>query len=321
VTESGETGEDRAAPGQDLWCRLERDGERVVGVGLMHPDGKVLVFYPAERFGAQLVKRMQTGHIRARLSAARFDGGRTLRLKDESGRIVFSEDLPGATDAKAPLPAPETVLVPAGRLAVRTADGTAWAIEVASFRIGRTPVTNREYGPFLDSGRAAAPPWWSDPQFRAPLQPVVGVTWGEAMAYCEWIAETAGGRWRLPTEAEWEFAAGGGLAAPKTAWGESIPPGEIPAGPIAGPWETGRGTPNGFGLCDPGTMVHEWCLNWFEPEPLPSASGVPAHRRRASRGGSWRHEIRWSSPSALSSLPPDYRYSDFGFRVLRERDR
>lgn len=218
---------------------------------------------------------------------------------------------------------PEIVAVPGGRLVLPDSNGSNRTVEIAPFRIGRTPVTNREYAPLLAAGRVKAPPWWSDPDFRAPLQPVTGVSWNEAVTFCAWLAETAGGRWRLPTEAEWEFAAGGGLASPKTAWGESIPPGEIPAGPIAGPWKTGRGTPNGFGLCDPGTMVHEWCSNWFEPEPLPSASAsrVPARRRRASRGGSWRHEIRWSSPSARSSLPPDYRYSDFGFRVLRERDR
>lgn len=188
------------------------------------------------------------------------------------------------------------------------------AVPGKDFRLGRTPVTNREYAPFVERGRAAAPPWWSDPDFSSPQQPVVGVTWNEAMAFCEWLSESAGGRWRLPSEAEWEFAACGGLVAPATAWGEKIPPGEVPEGPgpLKGPWEAGKGTPNGYGLCDMGTIVHEWCLEWRLPETAP---GLP---RRASRGGSWRHEIRWSAPSAKSSLPPDYRYSDFGFRVLCE---
>jgi formylglycine-generating enzyme len=214
---------------------------------------------------------------------------------------------------------PETVPIPAGKLEIRPADGSPQTVQIASFSIGRMPVTNREYAPFLAAGRAQAPPWWTDPDFRAPGQPVVGVTWDDAMEFCAWLSETAGGRWRLPTETEWEFAASGGLALPRTAWGETIPPGEIPEGPIAGPWEAGRGTPNGYGLFDAGTIVHEWCLNWHEPDPAVSASprGLPA--RRASRGGSWRHRIRWSSPSARTSLPPDYRYSDYGFRVLRER--
>jgi formylglycine-generating enzyme required for sulfatase activity len=136
------------------------------------------------------------------------------------------------------------------------------------------------------------------------------VTWEEAAAYCAWLGERAEGRWRLPTEAEWEHAACGGLVAPLTAWGDTIPAGEIPQGRIAGPWEAGRGTPNGYGLLDMGTIVHEWCLDWAEGRPGPP--------RRASRGGSWRHEIRWSSPAARSSLPPGFRYSDYGFRVLRE---
>jgi formylglycine-generating enzyme required for sulfatase activity len=213
---------------------------------------------------------------------------------------------------------PETVPIPAGRLVLPEESGARRAIAIAPFRIGRCPVTNREYAPLVASGRAAAPPWWTDPDFRSPLQPVVGVTWNEAMDFCEWLAETAGGTWRLPTEYEWELAACGGLEAPKTAWGETIPPGEIPDGPIAGPWEAGRGTPNAYGLCDAGTIVHEWCLNRREPEVAGPPESAP--ERRASRGGSWRHRIRWSSPSAKSSLRPDSRYSDFGFRVLRESD-
>jgi formylglycine-generating enzyme required for sulfatase activity len=174
-------------------------------------------------------------------------------------------------------------------------------------------VTNREYAPFLALGRTPEPPWWRDPRFSAGGLPVVGVSWDDAIAFCAWLSETAGGVWRLPSEAEWEYAACGGLVAPATAWGETLPRGEIPQGSLEGPWESGRGTPNGYGLCDMGTIVHEWCRNWREPIPPP-----PARARRASRGGSWRHAVRWSAPSAESSLPPDFRYSDYGFRVLRE---
>lgn len=213
-----------------------------------------------------------------------------------------------------PAVVPATVVVPAGRLETMGSDGTSRVLPIDSFRLGRTPVTNREYAPFVAAAGALTPPWWNDPDFCAPEQPVVGVTWPEATAYCGWLSECGGGRWRLPTEAEWEFAACGGLVAPRTAWGDAIPPEEIPEGPITAPWQTGRGTPNRYGLLDIGTIVHEWCLDWREglrPGATP---------RRASRGGSWRHEIRWSSPGATSSLPPDCRYSDFGFRVLHEID-
>ena len=189
-----------------------------------------------------------------------------------------------------------TVAVPAGP-------------SVSAFRAGRTPVTHAEYAAFVESGRAPAPPWWLDPAFAAADQPVVGVTWFEAADFAAWLSEQTGERWRLPTEADWEHAARGGLVGAATAWGDALPDGEIPERPLAGPWPAGRGQPNGYGLCDIGTIVHEWCLDWFDA----------AETRRVSRGGSWRHHVRWSKPEARSSLPPGYRYADYGFRVLRER--
>ena len=210
---------------------------------------------------------------------------------------------------------PRMIRIPGGRIEPGQITAGVRVVEIVSFEMGKTAVTNREYAPFLEATGTEPPPWWNDPDFRASLQPVVGVTWDEASAYCQWLGRAAGERWRLPTEAEWEFAACGGLVAPKTAWGEAVPPGEVPEGPLAGPWEAGRGTPNGYGLFDMGTIVHEWCADWREPAEAGAPSSI---RRRASRGGSWRHRIRWSSPSAKSSLPPDYRYSDYGFRVVRE---
>jgi len=183
------------------------------------------------------------------------------------------------------------------------------SVEVVGFRLGRTPVTNAQYAPFLATGRASTPPWWNDPACCAPDQPVVGVTWSEACAYAAWLAEVVGDAWRLPTEAEWERAARGGLEQAATPWGDTLPAGEVPDGPLSGPWPAGRGTPNGYDLLDVGTIVHEWCLDWYDPE---------ACTRRASRGGSWRHHVRWSSPAARSSLPPESRYADYGFRVLLE---
>jgi formylglycine-generating enzyme required for sulfatase activity len=196
-------------------------------------------------------------------------------------------------------------------------------VEVSPFHIGRTPVTTLAYARFLATGRAEAPPWWSDPAFWAPEQPVVGVSWFDAMAYCSWLSRTVGGRWRLPTEAEWERAARGGLASAATAWGPALPPGEVPEGPLNGPWRVGQGTPNGYGLFDMATIVHEWCLDWYRADsyragPVRNPRGPAEGERRASRGGSWRHRVRWSSPAGRSSLLPSMRYADYGFRVMRE---
>jgi formylglycine-generating enzyme required for sulfatase activity len=177
------------------------------------------------------------------------------------------------------------------------------------FRLGLTPVTNAEYAPFVASARAEPPPWRLDPAFAALDQPVVGVTLFEASGFADWLSVETGARWRLPSEAEWEHAARGGLVGAPTAWGRELPPGEVPDGPLDGPWPVGRGTANRYGLYDMGTIVHEWCLDWHDPE---------SRTRRASRGGSWRHHVRWSSPSARSSLPPGFRYADYGFRVLQE---
>ena len=190
------------------------------------------------------------------------------------------------------------------------------AVEVPAVRVGRTPVTREQYAPFLRT-HGEEPPWWRDPAFGAPDQPVVGVTWFEAMAFAEWL----GRAWRLPTEAEWEWAARGGLVGAPTAWGDAVPPGEVPEGPLDSPWRVGRGTPNGYGLLDMGTIVHEWCLDWYHPgyyadSPDADPRGPEEGERRASRGGSWRHHVRWSPPAARSSLPPAFRYADYGFRVV-----
>jgi formylglycine-generating enzyme required for sulfatase activity len=199
----------------------------------------------------------------------------------------------------------------------------AHVVHVGAFRLGRTPVTRAQYEPFLHTGAVEAPPWWRDPAFADQAQPVVGVTWFDACAYAAWLGATAGGRWRLPTEAEWERAARGGLEDAPTAWGRALPDGEVPAGPLAAPWPTGRGRPNGYGLFDAGTIVHEWCLDWYaaayyQIAPPENPRGPDEGERRASRGGSWRHHVRWSPPAARSSLPPEFRYADYGFRVLLE---
>ena len=196
-------------------------------------------------------------------------------------------------------------------------------VEVGAFHMGLTPVTRAQYAPFLEDGGVPPPPWWSDPAFAAPDQPVVGITWFDAVAFAEWLSRRHGATWRLPTEAEWERAARGGLEQAATAWGDALPAGEVPEGELRAPWPVARGTANAFGLYDAGTIVHEWCADWYAPEdymqaPRRDPRGPEEGERRSSRGGSWRHHVRWSPPSARSSLPPAFRYADYGFRLVRE---
>lgn len=224
--------------------------------------------------------------------------------------------------------APAVVGVPGGRFAMGSAqgrpdEGPVHEVEVAAFQLGRTPVTRAQYADFVRAAGVAPPPWWGSAAFSAPDHPVVGITWDDAVSYADWLSDTIGGRWRLPSEAEWERAARGGLEHAATAWGDAIPPHEVPSGELRGPWTVGRGTPNGYGLLDIGTVVHEWCLDWYGADyyraaPRADPRGPAEGIRRSSRGGSWRHHVRWSPPSARSSLPPSYRYADYGFRVLLE---
>ena len=223
---------------------------------------------------------------------------------------------------------PSTLFVPGGRFLMGSEEGRpderpVHEVEVRPLRVGRTPVTNMEYAWFLASGRVPAPPWWKDAGFWDPEQPVVGVTWFEAAAYCHWLGETLGGRWRLPTEAEWEHAARGGLEGAPTAWGHEVPHGEVPEPPLSGPWSVGRGTANGYGLLDVGSIVHEWCHDWYGADAYRTTRrydprGPETGEKRASRGGSWRRHVRDVPPSSRGGLLPLTRSAEFGIRVVRE---
>jgi hypothetical protein len=77
-----------------FWCRVEEEGGSVSRVYVMHPNGEILFSYPREHFEGRLVRRMQAGQIRARLSYGEGAGRGILLFVDESGGIVCSEDVP-----------------------------------------------------------------------------------------------------------------------------------------------------------------------------------------------------------------------------------
>jgi formylglycine-generating enzyme required for sulfatase activity len=191
---------------------------------------------------------------------------------------------------------------------------------VDPFALGRFQVTNAEYATFLKASGHPEPPCWTDPALSDPNQPVVAVTWNDAASYCGWLGRVTDRRYRLPTEAEWEFAARGGAEGRRYPWGDAELDRHRRGGPAAGPDPVGRSTPNAYGLYDMCENVHEWCSDWFAADyyarsPARNPGGPQSGSRRVSRGGSWRHQIRFSRCAARSSIPPGLQYADYGFRI------
>ena len=221
---------------------------------------------------------------------------------------------------------PEMIAIPAGEFLMGCEMGAAnerpaHRVWVDSFAIGRTAVTNRLYRFFLEETGRLAPAGFSDARFDHPDQPVTSVSWFDSAAYCVWLRERTGKLYRLPTEAEWERAARSGLDGKLYTWGDEPPQSQPHYAELwlTGPEPVGKRPPNGFGLHDISENVHEWCADWYEAgyyatSPVSNPQGAPTGVRRASRGGSWRHQIKISRVAARSSLPPEYQYADYGFR-------
>jgi sulfatase modifying factor 1 len=197
---------------------------------------------------------------------------------------------------------------------------------VDAFAMAPTQVTVASFRRFLEATGNVPPPFWKDANFSHPEQPVVAVSWHEAVAYCHWLSSSTDVEFSLPTEAQWERAARGGAEENLFPWGDE-PPTSRPGYHVqwtTGPEPVGQSVPNAYGLFEMCENVHEWCSDWFAPDyyrvspdlnPLGPSTGV----RKASRGGSWRHQIKISRCSARSSIPPEFQYADYGFRVVAKR--
>jgi formylglycine-generating enzyme required for sulfatase activity len=211
----------------------------------------------------------------------------------------------------------DLILIPGGEFLMGQNDGRdeerpVHRVVVAPFYLCRYQVTEEE---FRGAGQAGRP---------APL-PATNVSWFDAVEYCARLSKETGLRLRLPTEAEWEFAARGGLSQKLFPWGDE--PAQSRSNYtdrwVEGPEPIATSAPNGYGLFDMCENVHEWCSDWYDPRyyessPVENPRGPETGARRASRGGAWRHHIKIARCAARSSIPPEFRYADYGFRVAAD---
>lgn len=223
----------------------------------------------------------------------------------------------------------ERVVVPEGAFLMgasgrRDNEAPVHRVLIRAFEMAVTPVTNAAYRRYLADTDTDPPPWLDAPGFDADEQPVVGVNWTQARAYCSWLSDSSGVAIRLPTEAEREKAARGGVDGGVFPWGDEAHGGghERIEGPLPSPDPVASTPPNGYGLYNMADTVHEWCLDAYHehfyavsPDRDPCAFGG---ERRVARGGSWRHQTVVTPCSARASLPPAFHYSDFGFRWVVE---
>lgn len=211
----------------------------------------------------------------------------------------------------------EMVLIPAGEFQMGASNSNndefpVHNVYLDAYYMDKHEVTNAQYKKFMDAVGHQAPKCWNDPNFNAPNQPVVGVSWYDAKAYADWAGK------RLPTEAEWEKAARGGLIGKKYPWGDTLTHDNANDDGIGGKdiWEytspVGSFAPNGYGLYDMAGNVCEWCSDWYSVNyyinlPKQNPMGPNSGKSKVFRGGSWFAFIV-EGYGDLNSLRVAYRY-------------
>jgi formylglycine-generating enzyme required for sulfatase activity len=193
-------------------------------------------------------------------------------------------------------------------------------VHVPEFYMGRYPVTNEEYGRFLEANPSMDEPGeWSNRKFNQPRQPVVGVSWHDAKKFAAWAGLA------LPSEAQWEYACRAGTASEyytgdkeddldRAGWYDKNSGGQT--------HPVGEKEPNGFGLYDMHGNVWEWCEDhWhdnYKGSPVDGSAWVDKQSgsaARVMRGGSWG-VVAVNCRSAFRGRDgPHGRFVSFGFRL------
>ncbi|QUN27379.1 formylglycine-generating enzyme family protein [Cupriavidus sp. KK10] len=193
------------------------------------------------------------------------------------------------------------------------------------FAIGRYEVTVEQWNACADAGGCQRVPTIADSPKTAPAR---DVSWDDAQQYVAWLSKTTGKTYRLPTEAEWEYAARGGTASAYW-WGDQMRKGNANCKDCGDPWSqdapaaVGTFAANPYGLHDVNGSVWEWVADCWHS----TYKGAPADGRvwnenacgaRVIRGGSWREGASYMVSSTRFKYSPSVRQSQNGFRVARD---
>jgi formylglycine-generating enzyme required for sulfatase activity len=188
-------------------------------------------------------------------------------------------------------------------------------VHVASFWMDRAPVTVGQYARYLKETEAAPPKFWGDADTGGEDQPVVGVSWHEALAFANWAGKT------LPTEAEWEFAARG-QENRRYPWG-NLPPDRNRCNfdnnlglPTFTMMHEEGATPEG--LLDMGGNVHEWTMDPYAPYQYfrRDPKGAEKAPKRTARGGGWDSRAEELTTTFRRGFFPDTQLKTLGFRCV-----
>ncbi len=199
-------------------------------------------------------------------------------------------------------------------------DRPAHRVRLKAFWMDATEVTQAAYAEFVAAEGPPPPYHWPQGALPGALAryPIYNVAWDDASAFCAWSGK------RLPTEAEWERAARGGLEAARYPWGDEKPDStRARYSTQAGPGPVGRHPVNGFGLHDMAGGVTEWCQDWFgrayyEASPPEDPRGPEDGLYRIVRGGAWSDGPNRITVFFRNWVRPNQRTPNLGFRCVQD---
>lgn len=219
----------------------------------------------------------------------------------------------------------------------------AHVIRVAAFAISADEINVEQFGAFVNRTHYSNPQWaryacesagsrnpsWSEPGFaQSPNRPVVCVSAADARAYVQWLSQASGLRFRLPTEAEWEYAARGGSST-RYWWGDRYQPTQASCAGCpqarSGPLPVGSWPRNAFGLADVAGNVREWTCSSFAPYSSIGAGAASEsrcageyERELSVRGGSWQQNADALRPAYREAMDLNHRDVWTGFRIAQD---